>query len=90
MIYNLDILKEVLKGNKDLELTLRAEALQRLLELASSDTKDSFNANKLILESPWTTKQRGRPSNEEVTNNLKDLVNLELSLQEHLNRVNYD
>lgn len=92
MIYNIETLKDILKGNKDMELTLRAEALQRLLELANLDTKDCYNANKLLLEAPWSsiTKTRGRPSNEEVNNNLRDLVNLELDLQEHLKRITLD
>ena len=85
------------KANKELEVDLRVEALERLLEIASDfKHKDCFNANKLLLQGGWNiedntpTGSKGRPSKEAIRQEVERLANLELDYKTDLERINND
>ena len=56
------------KWRKELEARLKAEALNRIMAKAKGEGKDSFQANKYLLERTWSSpkKKVGRPVTEEV------------------------
>lgn len=80
--------------NIELETTLRVEALERLLEIASDfKHKDCFNANKLLLQGGWNIEDntpsgsKGRPSKEAIRQEVERLANLELDYKTDLERI---
>lgn len=82
------------KRNKELEIALKVEALVRLLDMSKDfKHKDSFNANKLLLQGGWITEEsntKGRPSKEDIRNELTRLANLEKQYIEDMDRINMD
>lgn len=64
----------ILKWRKELEAKLKADALERILAKAKGEGKDSFQANKYLLEKTWTSpkKKVGRPITEEVLEDKQD------------------
>ena len=61
------------KWRRQLEIRLRSEALSRIFEEALSDSKNSYNANKFLVEKGWVDRaegKRGRPTKEEIKNEL--------------------
>lgn len=60
-----------------LQLMLQAEAIQRIQQIAESDSSQSLAANKYIAEEGWkpkTKSTRGRPSKAEVSAEMKRLT----------------
>lgn len=80
-----------IKKDKDLEIIIKVEALERLLNMAKDfKHKDSFNANKLLLQGGWVTEEgntKGRPSKEDIRNELTRLANLEKQYIEDMERI---
>lgn len=79
--------------DKDLEISLRVDALERLLDIANNlKHKDCFNANKLLLQGGWVSEDnnntRGRPSKEAIRAEVSRLANLEKQYKEDLERIN--
>jgi len=60
------------RWRRELALKLKAKALRRLMIEAESDTKNSFQANRFIIEKGWAGEEtkgatkRGRPSKDEI------------------------
>lgn len=55
----------------ELELRLKADALRRIIKEAVEGGKNSYNANKFLIERGWVPKEteanrRGRPSKQEI------------------------
>lgn len=59
-----------------LQMELKAEAIQKIIEVASSETPQSLAAAKYIAEEGWSVKEskRGRPSQAEVRGALKQAM----------------
>lgn len=59
------------RWRKELELRMKSKALNRIRAEARTNSKESFNANKYVLEKGWEPKEgqkngRGRPSKDEI------------------------
>lgn len=62
----------VTRWREELELRTKAQALREIKKEAESGTKNSYSANKVLLEGGWkkdaekSTSKRGRPTKDEV------------------------
>ncbi len=77
----------------ELELKIKAEALKRLQEEAIGSSKNSYNANRFLIEKGWVDKQaeasrRGRPSRDEITKQAIEIAFNEKQIKEDLERLN--
>lgn len=90
--YNLGLIAQLVEGaRKDLEVLVRAEALLRIIKLAVSDHKDSFAANKFLVQGSWKdpeTPKRGAPSKEEIAAEAARLAKIERQIEEDFERIN--
>lgn len=79
----------ILQWRKELEVRLRSKALRALREVALGDTRDSFIANKYLLDnfSKKETKGRGRPSKQEVLSEATRLASEEDRLKQDYNLI---
>jgi hypothetical protein len=85
----------------ELKLKIASEALQRIkTEARDDESKNSFQANKILIDRPWEKNRgvisdppstnvngRGRPSKQEVQNELKRAAQEERELEEDLERI---
>lgn len=90
--YNLGLISQLVEGaRKDLEVLVRAEALLRIIKLAVSDHKDSFAANKFLVQGSWKDPEapkRGAPSKEEIAAEASRLAKIERQIEEDFERIN--
>lgn len=85
----------VTRWRQELDLKVRSEALKRIrVEAANGDSKNQFQANKILIDRTWESKlpsaPRGRPSNDELKNELKRRADEQAQLEEDLRRINGD
>jgi hypothetical protein len=84
----------IAQWRKELELKLRARALNNIRYMASDDVdKNRFTANKLLLDKGWVVKEnnqskRGRPSKEEILSHADMLAQTEQKIKEDFERIN--
>ena len=76
----------------ELELKLKAQALRRLMEEARDGGKNSYNANKFIVERGWVPKEtevsrRGRPSKQEISRRAAEEVFSDRQIEEDIKRL---
>ena len=72
----------------ELELRLKAEALQRIKAESKSGSKNAFAANRFILEKGYAKEStRGRPSKDEISRRATELAQDEGYLEEDFSRV---
>lgn len=75
---------------EELQLKLASEALTRIMLEASSERKESFAANKYLLEKGWaksTGDRVGRPSKEAIKHQARQMVHENTRLAEDWNRI---
>jgi len=82
----------VTRWRQELELSLKAEALQRIIQEARSDRRESMSANKYLLEKGWepkpTTKDSvGRPSKEAIRAKAEEMFQDTKRINSDLNRL---
>ena len=70
----------ITRWRKELETRLKSEALARIMLEARAGKKESFQANKYLLEKAWEPKEasgngRGRPSKADIQRAASDAVN---------------
>lgn len=65
---------------EELELSLRAEGVQTIIDAAMNDK--SYQAGKWLADKGWVEKTRGRPSKEEVKREKEKLAQIEKSFEE--------
>ena len=75
---------DVHKWRDELELKLRAEGIQKQLELAK---KGNGNAAKWVAEKGWSKRKAGAPSKEEVARETKIAAKLDESIEEDYERL---
>lgn len=79
------------KWLKELEIRIKSQALHRLRLEAKSNSKNSFMANKFLIEKGWLTKEEakavGRPTKESIRLAAEDLFRSSLSSQDDLARI---
>lgn len=91
LIANSQTLKdEIAQWRKELLLKIKARALKGIIHDAVKDNK--FECNKFLLTNGWidrseTTKGRGRPTKEEIKQELHRQAETEKDLMEDLNRI---
>lgn len=92
-----NVVDSVTESNrKELEISIRVEALERLLAIAEDfKHKDSFNANKLLLQGGWISEDnnssvvtKGRPSKEAIRQEVTRLASLEQQYIKDMERIN--
>lgn len=73
----------------ELSLRMKSEALARIMREAKTSSKDSFMANRYLLEKGWESEKskRGRPSKEEIKQAATDIARTETSLLDDLKRI---
>ncbi len=70
---------------EELEVRLRAKALLRMKARAEGDTKDSMQADKLLIAGGWKTeeeKTRGRPSKQKIIEEAEKLFSADKDVDE--------
>lgn len=84
----------ITKWRNELDLKIRAKALKNIRREADDPkSKNSFGANKILIDRSWENKKvpvRGRPSNQEVNNQLKNMADEAKRLEEDFARINGD
>lgn len=67
---------DIVRWRRELEVKLRSEALQRIMDVASNEgTRDSLQANRYLLEANYGNKDKvGRPSTKAIEQKAKELV----------------
>jgi hypothetical protein len=73
----------------ELDLGIRAAALQRIKGESKSNSKNAFTANRFLLEKGWISKEstRGRPSNDEITRKAQEVLQDSQILDEDFQRI---
>lgn len=80
----------VTRWRKELELRMKSQALHRIKTEAKTGSKESFGANKYLLEKGWEPKEsrgRGRPSKDEVSRAAHELARADNQLSEDFKRL---
>ncbi len=77
---------------KEVELRMKSKALVRIRAEAKAATRESFNANKYVLEKGWEPKAdqkngRGRPSKEEIKKAANEIAATESRLTADFDRI---
>lgn len=71
---------------EELELQIRSSATKTIIEMAL-DEKGGFQANKWLADKGWITRTAGRPSNEEVQEELVKQTKIRDTFSEDLERL---
>lgn len=75
---------------EELEVRMRAKALNRIKTRATSSEKDSFQADKILLSGGWKTeeeKTRGRPSKDKIKQEAEKLFNERTDFDDDFDRI---
>jgi len=72
--------------NEELEIKLKSQAIQKVAELAQSDTSQAFNASKYLADKGWEPK-RGRPTKAEKEAEIKRSTKIDKAVSEDLERI---
>ena len=82
----------IARWRTELELKLKAEALQRILLEAKEGGKNQYNANRFIVERGWVAKEaeasrRGRPTKAEISRKAAEQAFSDLQVDEAAKRL---
>jgi hypothetical protein len=80
------------RWRKELELRMKSKALARIKSEAKTGSKESFGANKYLLEKGWEPKEgssRGRPSKEEIKKAANEIARTSEQLTEDYKRLGF-
>lgn len=79
------------KWRKEFEVRMKSEALSRIMSHAKTNAKESFQANKYLLEKGWEPKEgqtrRGRPSKEDIKKAAQEHVDYNSRLSDDFIRI---
>lgn len=65
----------IAQWREELELSIRAEALARIINVSKSNSKDGFIATRYLADRQWVTPaEKGRPTKAQVAAKAKDLA----------------
>ena len=80
---------EVGLWRRELEAKIKSMCLSHIIETSRGETRDSLQAAKYLLETPWVKDEskRGRPSKVEVQNELKNQAETYQRIQADLLRM---
>lgn len=82
----------VSRWRRELELRVKSESLARVMSEAKSSSKNSFMANRYLIEKAWEPVDakkpgRGRPSKDEIQRAASDLARADKDLLEDFKRI---
>jgi len=77
----------VARWREELDVQIRANALKRIIAESKSSSKNSFMANKYLLEKGWVSEGKGRPSKDQVLAAAKEEAQKAQTLEEDFLRV---
>lgn len=74
---------------EELEVRIRSEALNRIVKETKTNSRESFQANKYLLDKGWSEKKsdRGRPKNEDIKKRVKEMAEEQYNLNEDAQRL---
>lgn len=79
------------RWRRELELRMKSQALARIMAEAKTTNKESFSANKYLLEKGWepkdTASKRGRPSKEDIKQAARDELQIVNRISEDFDRI---
>jgi hypothetical protein len=78
------------RWRRELELRLKSESLARIMREAKTNSKESFTANRYLLEKGWEAKDknpRGRPSKEQIQQQAQVIALTDRRLEEDFERI---
>jgi len=77
------------RWRRELDLRLKSQALSRIMSEAKTSSKESFAANKYLLEKGWEPKvnARGRPSKDEIKRAANEIASSNSRLEEDFSRL---
>lgn len=83
----------IARWRKELELRMKSEALARIMRESKTTSKESFSANRYLLEKGWEPKEgpshrRGRPSKDDIAKAATELASADKRLSDDLERLN--
>ena len=77
----------IAKWRTELEIRLKAKALRAILDEAELGGKNSFQANKYILEKGWVSERIGRPSKQKIKEEALELARSNYQINKDLERL---
>jgi hypothetical protein len=77
----------VARWREELDVSIRAGALKRIISESKSNSKSAFMANKYLLEKGWSKNEKGRPSKEAVQAAIKEEAQKSQVLEQDFLRV---
>lgn len=80
----------ITKWRREIEIRAKAQALNKIKDVAASGGKESYQANKFLVAGGWKEDKKrnaGRPSKEEVSAEARRLAENSRDLEDDLNRV---
>jgi len=82
------------RWRKELELRMKSRALAKIKQEAKTGSKESFGANKYLLEKGWEPKEgsrngRGRPSKDEIRKAAEAIAQTSSQLSEDYKRLGF-
>lgn len=76
------------RWRKELELKIRAEALNAIIAESRSDSKSAYQAAKFLVERGWAPKnEKGRPTKEDVKLEANRIAEIHNTIQDDLERI---
>lgn len=79
---------EIAQWRYEMELKLRSQSLARIMAEAKTNSKESFQANKYLLDKGWKDKAtKGRPSKEDVRKAAKEEAESNNRVKEDISRL---
>lgn len=77
------------RWRKELELTIRSDALKNIILDSKSDSKSAASSNRFLVEGGWKPKAtKGRPSKADIKKATKDELQIRQRLEDDYNRIN--
>lgn len=81
----------VQRWRRELELRMKSEALSRIMREAKTNSRDSFTANRYLLEKGWEVKEKntkGRPSKDQIREAAHEIASTRSRIDEDFERLN--
>jgi len=78
------------RWRRELELRMKSQALARIMAEAKTSNKESFSANKYLLEKGWEPKdssKRGRPSKDDIKQAAREELQMNNRISEDFDRI---
>ncbi len=74
---------------RELEVKIKSDAINRIIDAAKGETRDALQANKYLLDTPWLKEEskRGRPTKQDVLSEANKIAVDEQRIAEDFKRV---